>query len=83
METEFAPVILECSHFLRRTGSHPRIKSEGMLRRKMLYRRDHSRSSSQPSTPASCRGERAAAEGDADGIAAGGIGADGIGADGA
>ena len=42
--------------------------------------RDHSRSSNQPSTPASCRGERAAAEGAADGIAAGGIGADGIGA---
>ncbi|MFY9827623.1 MAG: hypothetical protein WAK69_03225, partial [Rhodoplanes sp.] len=27
---------LERSHFLRRTGSHPRIKSEGMLRRKVL-----------------------------------------------
>jgi hypothetical protein len=34
-------MVLEWSHFLRRTGFHPRIKSEGMLRRKKaLMRRE-------------------------------------------
>jgi hypothetical protein len=35
-ELEFALFLFAWSHFQRRTGVHPRIKSEGMLRRKML-----------------------------------------------